>query len=508
MDISKHFSQNQLDHNLSQPLYLQIQSIITCKITDHTLPPGSKLPPERELASLFAVSRTTAINAYRQLEQQGLIKTKIGSGTYVADMPVNSILPPPPMPWNQLFSPYPKSPVSSILRELVSTPICAENISLAAGLPDPAFYPLDLFADLFHKHSPKIDHADLGFISTEGYAPLRQTLATMHCQKVATPTGPDNVLILSGAQQGIYLISKIFLQPGDCVIVESPTYIGAIQVFQNAGVRILTLPSNTTLPLAILEDYLIRYRPKLFYIIPTFQNPNGRVLPLNERLELLRLAARHQLIIVEDDPYSELYYHEPPPASLKALDHHDSVIYLGTFSKTLFPGLRIGWMVAAAPVINRIALEKQYVDLHSNNLSQWLINLFLQEGALKPHLTKVRKEYKKRRDTAANSIRRYCGSDLTFTLPSGGFYLWCKLQTGVTSQILLHEATKNGISFVPGEAFYTDQSNLTKLRLCFVGHSEAKVQEGIKRLAKTLSSLNQKQEHRAFENNSSTTPII
>jgi len=152
--------------------------------------------------------------------------------------------------------------------------------------------------------------------------------------------------------------------------------------------------------------------------------------------------------------------------------------------------------------------RKQYVDLHSNNLSQWLLHLFLREDALQPHLAQVRKEYKKRRDTAVNSIRRYCGSDLTFDLPAGGFYLWCKLQTGFTSQILLHETTKKGVSFVPGEAFYTDQSNLKELRLCFATHPETKLQEGIKRLAKSLSSLNQKQERRILENNSSTRPMI
>lgn len=508
MDISKQFFQSQLDHSSSKPLYLQILEIISGKIVDHTLPPGSKLPPERELATLFAVSRTTAINAYRQLEQQGLIQTKIGSGTYVVDTPINATNITPPMPWNQLFSPHPQSRLSSILRELVSTPVSKQSISLAAGLPDPALYPFHIFTDLFREHSSTIDHADLGHISTEGYAPLRQTLATMHCQKSTIPTTTDNILILSGSQQGIYLVSKIFLQPGDCVIVESPTYIGAIQVFHNAGVRILTLPSSTSLPLALLEDYLIRYRPKLFYIIPTFQNPNGRVLPLNERQELLRLAARHQLIIVEDDPYSELYYNEPPPPSLKVLDHHNIVIHLGTFSKTLFPGLRTGWMVAPPPVINRIALEKQYVDLHSNNLSQWLLHLFLREDALESHLAHMRKEYKKRRDTMANSIRRYCGSDLTFSLPAGGFYLWCKLNTEVTSPILLHEATKNGVSFVPGEAFYTDQSNLKELRLCFATHPEAKLQEGIKRLAQTLSTLQQQQEYGDLENNSSIRPII
>lgn len=473
---------------------------------NHHLPPGSKLPPERELASYFAVSRTTAINAYRHLEQQGLIQTKVGSGTYVADRPHNEIIPLP-MPWHQLFSPHPQSPTSSILRELVSSPTSAHNISLAAGMPDPTLYPVDLFSNLFHKNSGNVAPSDLGHISTEGYAPLRYTLATMQCNKTATPITPDNVLILSGSQQGVYLISKIFLQPGDCVIVESPTYIGAIQVFHNAGVRILTLPTSSSFPFALLEDYLIRYRPKLFYMIPTFQNPSGRVLSLNDRQELLRLAARHQLIIIEDDPYSELYYNEPPPPSLKTLDNYNCVIYLGTFSKILFPGLRTGWMIAAAPVINRIALEKQYIDLHSNNLSQWLLHLFLQENALQPHLRNVRKEYKKRRDSMANSIRQHCKSNLEFSLPTGGFYLWCKFQTRVTSSALLHEAKKNGVSFVPGEAFYTDQSNMTEIRLCFATHPVEKLEEGIKRLAKTLSSFDQ-QKSCPTESNSFTRPVI
>ena len=508
MDISNTLSHEKLDRASPQPLYLQIYEIITQKIRSHTLPPGSKLPPERELASLFAVSRTTAINAYRQLEQQGLIQTKVGSGTYVTETPATPANTAPTMPWNQLFSPYSLSPTSSILRELVSTPVSDHNISLAAGMPDPALYPFETFTRLFYQHSSNIDYTDLWHISTEGYAPLRQILATAHSQNNAAPAAPDNILISSGSQQGIYLISKIFLQPGDCVIVESPTYIGAIQVFHNAGVRILTLPANPSFPLDLLEDYLIRYRPKLFYIIPTFQNPNGRVLPLKERKELLRLAAKHQLIIVEDDPYSELYFNEPPPPSLKALDHHDNVIYLGTFSKTIFPGLRTGWIVAAPPVINRIALEKQYVDLHSNNLSQWLLHLFLMEGVLQGHLTNVRAEYKKRRDTAANSIRRYCGSSLDFSLPNGGFYLWCKLNARVTSPSLLHEASKNGVSFVPGQAFYTDHSNLQELRLCFATHPEATLQEGIKRLAKTLYSLDQTQQLNMFESSTATRPII
>lgn len=508
MDISKKFYNCQLDPNSSIPLYLQILEIITEKITDHSLPPGSKLPPERELATIFSVSRTTAINAYRELEQRELIQTRIGSGTYVAEIPLTTSKTPPPMPWNQLFTPHSQSSSSSILRQLVSAPISEENISLAAGMPDPSLYPFALFSNLFNKYSPTINLADLGHIPTEGYIPLRQDLATLHAKKSLVPLTADNILILSGAQQGIYLISKVFLQPGDCVVVESPTYIGAIQVFHNAGVRILTLPSTTSLSLSLLEDYLIRYRPKLFYITPTFQNPNGRVVSLAERQELLRLAAQYQLIIVEDDPYSELYYDAPPPASLKALDQHDNVIYLGTFSKTIFPGLRTGWLLAPIPVINRIALEKQYVDLHSSNLSQWLLHLFLKEGALEPHLAHVRKEYKKRRDAMANNIQQYCSDKLDFTLPTGGFYLWCKLQIKTTSSILLHEANKNGVSFVPGEAFYTDQPNLQEIRLCFSTHPEAILQKGIRRLGKTLSAFEPMEDSNIIQPTSLTRPII
>jgi len=507
MDMSKYFSHEELDHNSPQPLYLQIQKILSDKITNHLLPPGSKLPPERELALLFGVSRTTAINAYRQLEQHGLIQTRVGSGTYVTAITLTPANTLPTMPWNHLFAPYPQNSVSSILRELVSAPVGEENISLAAGMPDPSLYPFDIFSELFHKYSPRMDRADLGHISTEGYAPLRQTLASMHCDKGAPDITSDNILILSGSQQGIYLISKIFLQPGDCVVIESPSYIGAIQVFHKAGVRILTLPATPSFPLQQLEDYLIRYRPKLFYTIPTFQNPNGRVLTLSERQELLTLAARHQLIIVEDDPYSELYYNAPPPPSLKTLDPYNGVIHLGTFSKTLFPGLRIGWLAGAPTVINRIALEKQYVDLHSTNLSQWLLHLFLQEGAFQDHLKKVRKEYKKRRDTAAYSIKRYCGSNLSFSLPTGGFYLWCKTQSQISSSVLLHEANKKGVSFVPGEAFYAEQPCAKELRLCFSTHSEEKLQEGIKRLGKTFSTITQEQ-FKKSEKSASIRPMI
>ncbi|HWR43005.1 PLP-dependent aminotransferase family protein [Sporomusa sp.] len=487
MDISKIVDKVLLTPKSALPLYSQIARVLAENIKNNALPAGIKLPPERELAALLGVSRTTAINAYRQLEEQGLIITKVGSGTYVADL-TPSLQPTPAVPWSQLFTPSPNIQLSSILRELIASAAAEDIISLAAGMPDPALYPLKHFHRLFSQQSSHLNGSDLGHIPTEGYLPLRRALAARLIKKGYNIT-PENTMIVSGSQQGLYLITKAFLEPGDYVIVESPTYLGAIQVFSAANARLLSLPALGSLPLDLLEDYLIRYRPKLLYIMPTFQNPNGRVMPIEERHKLLQLAAKHRLVIVEDDPYGELYYGEQPPHSLKALDPYGGVIALGTFSKILFPGLRTGWVIAPETVINRFALEKQYIDLHSSNLSQKLLFDYLSEDLLDGHLAFVRTEYKKRRDSVAGALKRYCSPYLTFALPSGGFYFWCTLNEGILTRQLLHEAGKTGVSFVPGEAFYADDSGSRELRLCFTTHPEERLLEGIKRLSKALHVL-------------------
>lgn len=485
MDIST-FKPTALDPASTAPMYLQITEHIAAKIRSHLLPAGEKLPPERQLADLFGVSRTTAINAYRKLEEMGLVRTKIGSGTYVSETQAEA--DPQPVPWHQAMVPQLPSPMASIVRDLVSVDITGDTISLGTGLPDPALYPTAAFTSLFTQHSARLSNADLGHIPTEGYLPLRTLLAANHSRTGIAATAA-NIAVMSGSMQGLYLMAKVFLNPGDYVIVEAPTYLGALPIFQKAGARILSLPAPGPLQLDLLEDYLIRYRPKLLYIMPTFQNPSGRVLPLAERQALLTLAAKHRLIIIEDDPYGALHYDQPPPPPLKALDPYGGVIYLRTVSKTIFPGLRVGWVVAPEPVIDRLAMEKQYDDLHSANLSQWLLTQFLAEGHLSSHVEMLRAEYKKRRDSAAAALKRYCG-DLSFTLPAGGFYFWCKLPpSSAGSRLLLHEAARQGVTFVPGEACYPDSGGDREFRLCFTTNPEPVLQEGIKRLGRALSLL-------------------
>jgi len=486
MDISI-FSLGQLDPASSQPMYLQIAENIAAGIRDRKIPPNAKLPPERQLAIHYGVSRTTAINTYRKLEEWDLVLTKIGSGTYVTGGSGEAAMLP--MPWQQLLVPHLKGPLAGILRELLSADLSGKTISMATGTPDPTIYPATTFNDLLNCRNADLTNADLGHISTEGYLPLRTQLAALQNQKGGNATA-DNIAVVSGSQQGLYLLAKIFINPGDYVVVEAPTYLCAIPTFQAAGARILSLPAPGPLQLDLLEDYIIRHRPKLLYIMPTYQNPSGRTINLSERQALLALAAKHRLIIIEDDPYSDFHYDQQPPPSLKTLDSYGGVIYLSTFSKTLFPGLRIGWVVASEAVITRLALEKQYVDLHSANLSQWQLNEFLRRGSFAGHLDAIRGEYQKRRDATATALRRYCGDSLTFFVPAGGFYFWCKLtHPSATSRQLLQEATRLGVSFVPGEAFYSDREESRDFRLCFATNPSSVLQEGIKRLAKALSSL-------------------
>ena len=503
MDISKHLNSAELDTLDKRPLYLQISLLIADKIQKQILPTGMKLPPERELAELFAVSRTTAINAYRKLEQQGLVWTKVGSGTYVAQVHDDESLSE--VPWPQLFTAYPQNPLGSILRDLVSIP-APGTISLAAGMPDPALYPIETFTELFNHNIGRVAPVDFGHIPTEGYHPLRKAIAKMLSEK-GIPASTENILTLSGSQQGLYLLSKVMLEPGDYVVMEAPTFIGAIQVFQAAGARVLSLPCSGKLSLDLLEDFLIRYRPKLLYILPTYQNPTGRVMPEQERQDLINLAKRHRLVIVEDDPYSDLWYGEQPPQSLKAMDSYGGVVHLGTFSKILFPGLRTGYIAGPPVLINRLALEKQYIDLHSNNIAQWLVTMYLNEGRLAEHLAMVRREYKKRRDTMGKALQRLCANEIEFTIPEGGFFFWCKLKRVGTSQQLLQEAAKNRISFVPGGAFHTVPTLDKEFRLCFTTHAETVLLEGVQRLAKTLTQI-PKQNKDSDASPSAVWPII
>lgn len=488
MDISKFLSEFNCNSLSKQPMYKQILDYIKNGIITGTIPDQTKLPSERELASLYKVSRTTIINAYRQLEQQGFVQSKLGSGTYAVKLEDNQPEPTKKLWWPHMVKPCLQTPLSSWISELSSNQIDTNKISLDAGMPEPKFFPIAIFQQLMNENISYLNPHDLGHIAAEGYWPLRHSILDYVLAK-NIKAEIDNIAVVSGSQQGLFILSQILLEPGDYVIMETPSYVGAIQIFKGAKARILSLPQEDGFSFSALEDYLVRYRPKLLYLSSTFQNPTGRVLSLQERKELLKIAARHRLIIIEDDTYSELYYNESPPQSMKAMDNYDGVVYLSTFSKILFPGLRIGFIVGNETLIKRVAVERQYMDLHGSNIPQWLLHLYLEQNYLADHLKFIRKEYGNRQIIAARALREMLGDKIGFIQPDGGFYLWCKIHEPITSAKLLPEALKNGVSFVPGEAFYPLSDGSKEFRICFSSQNERSLLESIERLAYAFEKL-------------------
>jgi 2-aminoadipate transaminase len=258
----------------------------------------------------------------------------------------------------------------------------------------------------------------------------------------------------------------------------------------------------------VLERLLARYRPQLIYTLPTFQNPSGKVMSHERRQELLSLAQRYQVPILEDDPYSELCYSNPPPPPLKSFDRQGYVIYLSTFSKILFPGIRLGWLVAPRPVVDRLASVKQHADLHSNTPAQWALTEFIQRGWLGEHITTLRQVYPRRYQAMLAALRTHVPRGLRWNEPAGGFYLWCHLEEGLRSKDLLAEAVQRRVAFVVGEAFHADGGGQDTLRLNFTYQNEQGIQEGIRRLSEALTTLMRSRQEHPVPQREAVRPIV
>jgi DNA-binding transcriptional MocR family regulator len=344
----------------------------------------------------------------------------------------------------------------------------------------------------------------------EGYYPLRQTIAQRMVGRGATVRA-ENILVVTGSQQGLDLIARAFLRAGDEVVVEAPCYLGALQIFSAAGARLLGVPMDEEgMRLDILENILIRYRPKLIYTLPTFQNPSGRTMAPRRRLRLLELARRYRVPIVEDDPYGELYYTEQPPSPLLALDQEGYVIYLSTFSKILFPGLRLGWAAAPRPVIERLSQIKQLADLHCSTLIQGAVHEFCHKGALDKHLDHVRDLYRQRRDAMLSALAEHGPAGLEWDEPQGGFNLWCRLPPELKARQLMAEAGRRSVALVPGEVFYPDGGGQEEMRLNFSCPPVALIEEGVQRLSAAMAALvrRRKIEEPGREAEVETPPIV
>lgn len=488
----------ELDRSDASPLYLQISRQLREQIRRGELTPGFRLPPERRLAAMLGVNRTTVVNAYRELTAEGLIAGHVGRGTVVAELGVATPQPggaqaedgaSRPLPWGQLFTPATEAASDPLLVDLRLIAARPDVISFAAGVPAPDLYPIGAIRALLDEALHQDGQSLLQYCPSEGFGPLREALASGSGRE-RSPVDPADVLVVAGSQQGLYLLARTLLEPGDVVAIESPTYLGAMQVFRSAGARLLPIPVDRDgMRVDWLEELIGRRRPKLIYTLPTFQNPTGATLSLERRRRLLALAAREQIPVIEDDPYGLLRYEGRALPSLGELDRAGTVIELSTVSKVLFPGFRIGWLVAPRPVTERLALMKQIVDLDTNALAQWAVWAFLERGMLDAHLADLRAVYARRRDHMLAALGREASGLMEWTQPAGGFYIWAKLTGAVRSRDLLPEAARRGVAFAPGVPFHPDGGGEATLRLNFTLPDEPAIDAGIARLAEAIRAV-------------------
>ena len=378
---------------------------------------------------------------------------------------------------------------ASEIRELLKLTTMPEIISFAGGLPAPELFPTEDLKKVDEAVLTKEGQAALQYGTTEGYTPLREQIAGRMKKSFMVDCTPENIVITSGSQQGLSLLAQIFLNPGDVVLVESPTYLGAINAFKLCGPEFVEVPTDDKgiIP-EELEKILAKYgdRVRMMYVIPEFQNPTGITWPMERRKAFMDIINRYDFPVLEDDPYSELRFDGDKVPSLKSMDTKGNIIFLGSFSKILMPGLRIAWMVADPTIIDKVVKLKQAVDLQSSSFGQRQTSFFIDMYDLDAHVAKIKELYKKRRNLMCDSMKEYFPEGITFTYPEGGLFTWVTLPEGMDAKELMPKVLAKNVAYVPGGPFYPHGGNANHFRLNYSNMPEERIVEGIKRLAEVL----------------------
>jgi len=460
-------------------LHQQIADALRQRIEVGDVPVGDRLPTSRSLAKEIGVSRTTVVRAYEQLAREGWVEGRVGQGTVVVQRAAAAERADRGVNWDLLVTSRtcaPQGEFNDLLR-LLSRP---GLISFAGGLPAPEHFPMvalqQVTADVLRHEDPRL----FQWCPVEGYPPLRSWIAERVNRDI------DDVLVLTGSTQGIHLLGQSLVDPGDVVVVEAPTYPGALSAFRYAGAQVIGVPCGAGgMDIDALRNILKDVHPKLIYTIPTFHNPTGGTMLRRARDDLLQLVAEHRVPLVEDDPYSLLRYDGASLPHLVQLDRSGYVVHLSTFSKVLTPGLRVGWLVGDAHLIQRLSATRNVIDLFVNSLAQASLYRFCQRGQLDYHVRHVRPVYQERRDAMVDALTRYC-PQIRFTVPDGGLFIWASLPEGISGRALLRHSVQLGVGFALGSLFYPDERGSDTLRLCFAGQSPETIADGIRKLGTAL----------------------
>lgn len=378
---------------------------------------------------------------------------------------------------------------ASEIRELLKLTEMPEIISFAGGLPAPELFPLATISAIAQNIIDNEGKIALQYTSTEGFPLLRQIIAEERMALAGVKTRAEDVLITAGSQQGIDFCARMFLNDGDYVICEDPSYLGAINVFNTYHAKYLPIKMDEEgMIIEELEKTLKEYpQAKLIYTVPDFQNPTGRTMSIERRKKLAKLAAQYKIPVMEDNPYGELIFEGKRNPSIKSFDTDGWVIYLGSFSKTFCPGYRVGWMCAEHQLLDKFIMLKQVSDLQCSTIAQREIAYYMRDNSLDAHITEIIEVYKRRRDLMLDGIAKYFPKNIKHTLPLGGLFTWVELPAEIDAAELLIEALKENVAFVPGSPFFANGGNRNFMRLNYSNMPEERIIEGIKRLGTVIN---------------------
>ncbi|HKW88460.1 MAG TPA: PLP-dependent aminotransferase family protein [Candidatus Acidoferrales bacterium] len=488
------------------PLYRQLQDQLRALVHSGELRPGDRIPASRELAQQLRVHKTTVMNAYADLEAEGIIQGFVGRGTYIKSSSGREFTPPPrpmggPVRWEALFADE-RTSWDGLSRLMPKVP--EDAIAFVNAQASVEFFPVAEVRSCANAVLKREGREILQLGASDGYAPLKGALLErLRGDRIVAKE--HQLLVTDGCQQSLDLLAKAFLRPGDSVLVENPAYPGVLSILSASRVRCLPAAVETQggaaggqgLDLKAAEAVLHQNRVKLILVTPDFQNPTGTTMSIEQRQKLLSLAAQHQVPIVEDHIYARLRLRGKSLPSLKALDRAGIVIQIDSFSKVAFPGLRVGWCVGPEAVIERLRILKQSSDLHTDQLAQATLAEFMTRGSFDVHLKQMVKVYAKRLEVLEKSLERHFPGGTDWTRPEGGLSVWVTLPAGLDAGEMLIHARERGVVFVPGRYFYFQNPQPNTLRLGFAGLSEKQITQGIATLGHMLVEEMKKRERGA-----------
>jgi DNA-binding transcriptional MocR family regulator len=462
-----------LERTTGDSLLLQVAQDIEQQIALGRLLPGDRLPSERALAAQLGLSRNTVTAAYRVLEERGAIRRVPHRGAFVCPAaPAEN-----PIDWSSKISRQAHLLDEPVLEMLAQSRLPNLRYRLSAGTPALSCFPWAPFRKAVNKVLANDPLPAMAIAPTEGQPRLRRAIAALDDAEA------NHILVVAGAQEGIDLLARCLIEPGDRVIIDRPTFPGAIQALRAAGARLVEW-DTAEWSMEALERLLIAYRPKFIFTMPTFHNPTGRTMDEQQRRALLRLAARYQVPIVEDDVYSRTGLSGSVPPGLYRMDKHNVVIYLSTFSKVLAPGLRLGWIAAPPHMVKQLSLIKMRANLFTEGLLQLALAELLENGTFEEHLPRLRATHTALLKIAVKALREnFLSEELEFSIPEGGLYIWCRWRRPVDMEAVLIRAQQTGAGVAPGRAFFAGAPDENCFRICFTASFEQDLPEAIRLLA-------------------------